>query len=44
MKTMDWINFMQLDFDKNKTMSQDKTFNQHLQYLKERDKKNSQNA
>ncbi len=36
---MDQINSMQLNIDKNKTKAQEKTFKQHLKYLKENDKK-----
>jgi hypothetical protein len=36
---MDHINIRQLEIDKNKTKFHDKTFKQHLKYLKEKDKK-----
>ncbi len=36
---MDRINTSQLEIDKNKTKFHDKTFKQHLKYLKERDNK-----
>jgi hypothetical protein len=38
-EAMDWINFVQLDIDKSRTNSQEKAFKQHLQYLKEQNKK-----
>jgi len=39
MKAMDYISFVQLDIDKNRTKFLKNTFKQNLQYLKERDKK-----
>jgi len=37
MDTINWINTVQLDMDKNWTKSQEKTFKQHIKYLKKRD-------